>query len=488
MVLQKALNIFNAALVTPTYYVFFTSSTIVSSAILFRGFKGSPTSIATVVMGFLQICAGVVLLQLSKSAKDVPDTAVFTGDLDQVRTVAEQEQPESEPKADAIRGTAGIIRQLSNARSKWEAAEAKKVYEDKMKDQMESIGENEQVEWDGLRRRKTTLRDSAGALHRRKTLHPPLGLTHFPDADELDSQRPDTRQSGTSGGFQGSFLSSFGSRRAQSGRVPGQPRNFEGVTLGTNPDVEEESLTEISAPPYKGLDSNAPTEYSHHLDGAMEMSHVFGLPPGLQHVDPDGSGDSSHATHNQHGKPIVWADTVENRPRSRGGLVPDPPAHGTRRQFSFQNVFNRHKHGHSTDSSHSRPSRKGIGSRQSSKEASILGIKSATEEERLGLVKGDSTHMSPLPDYRDEDEEDSGRQDKKRGSSSAAELPDYEAPTQQWSQLGAAPQLPNVIPETGKLRMNDDDSDSEQDLGNVKDWEDGAARGAGGGGRDGAFI
>lgn len=50
-------------------------------------------------MGFLQICAGVVLLQLSKSAKNVPDTEVFRGDLDQVRTVAEQEEPEYEPKA-----------------------------------------------------------------------------------------------------------------------------------------------------------------------------------------------------------------------------------------------------------------------------------------------------------------------------------------------------------------------------------------------------
>jgi len=53
----------------------------------------------SVVMGFLQICAGVVLLQLSKSAKNVPDAEVFRGDLDQVRTVAEQEEPESEPKA-----------------------------------------------------------------------------------------------------------------------------------------------------------------------------------------------------------------------------------------------------------------------------------------------------------------------------------------------------------------------------------------------------
>jgi hypothetical protein len=57
-------------------------------------------------MGFLTICSGVVLLQLSKSAKDVPDTAVFSGDLDQIHTIAEQEQPETEPKADAIRGPA----------------------------------------------------------------------------------------------------------------------------------------------------------------------------------------------------------------------------------------------------------------------------------------------------------------------------------------------------------------------------------------------
>ncbi|EOD43372.1 hypothetical protein GTA08_BOTSDO12767 [Neofusicoccum parvum] len=92
--LNKALNIFNAALVTPTYYVFFTSATIVTSAILFQGFKGTGTTISTVVMGFLVICSGVVLLQLSKSAKDVPDAAVFKGDLDQVRTVAEQEEPD----------------------------------------------------------------------------------------------------------------------------------------------------------------------------------------------------------------------------------------------------------------------------------------------------------------------------------------------------------------------------------------------------------
>ncbi|RYF59215.1 MAG: hypothetical protein EOO39_33450, partial [Cytophagaceae bacterium] len=50
---QKALNLYNAALVTPTYYVYFTSATIISSAVLFRGFKGTAISITTVVLGFL---------------------------------------------------------------------------------------------------------------------------------------------------------------------------------------------------------------------------------------------------------------------------------------------------------------------------------------------------------------------------------------------------------------------------------------------------
>ncbi|KAF5016502.1 hypothetical protein F66182_11799, partial [Fusarium sp. NRRL 66182] len=129
--LNKALNIFNAALVTPTYYVMFTSSTIVTSAVLFQGFSGSAMSIVTMVMGFLTICSGVVLLQLSKSAKDVPDAAVFKGDLDQIREVSQQEASEIDPKADAIRGTAAIIRRISVSRQKMEQEEAKRFFKEK---------------------------------------------------------------------------------------------------------------------------------------------------------------------------------------------------------------------------------------------------------------------------------------------------------------------------------------------------------------------
>ncbi|KAL3956831.1 hypothetical protein ACCO45_009677 [Purpureocillium lilacinum] len=213
--LNKALNIFNAAVVTPTYYVYFTSTTIITSTILFKGFKGTPTSIVTVVMGFLTICSGVVLLQLSKSAKDVPDAAVFTGDLDQIHTIAEQEQPETEPKADAIRGTAAIVRRISQARQRMEAAELKRLHEEKMAESMAPINENEppQYEWDGLRRRRTV----ASSMRARSATSPPpvtpppprsphlpLGMSRLPTAEEEEEFAAQQR-AGFSPGILGVF-------------------------------------------------------------------------------------------------------------------------------------------------------------------------------------------------------------------------------------------------------------------------------------------
>ncbi|KAF9576029.1 hypothetical protein EC968_000589 [Mortierella alpina] len=64
--LNKALNLFNTAMVTPTYYVTFTSTTIITSAILYQGFHASVVAILTVCFGFLVICGGVLLLQTSK--------------------------------------------------------------------------------------------------------------------------------------------------------------------------------------------------------------------------------------------------------------------------------------------------------------------------------------------------------------------------------------------------------------------------------------
>ncbi|KAI9319063.1 magnesium transporter NIPA-domain-containing protein [Dichotomocladium elegans] len=73
--LNKALNIFNTAVVTPTYYVMFTTLTIVSSIVLYRSFDATPTAIATCVMGFFSICTGVALLHRNQklSSEDFLD-------------------------------------------------------------------------------------------------------------------------------------------------------------------------------------------------------------------------------------------------------------------------------------------------------------------------------------------------------------------------------------------------------------------------------
>ena len=374
------------------------------------------------------------MLQLSKSAKDVPDAAVFKGDLDQVRTVAEQEEPESEPKADAIRGAAAILRRMSQSRQRSEVEEAKRVHEMRMKDQMEPIGENEQVEWDGLRRRKTVIDPASKDLQRRKTLHPPLGMAHFPDEDEALDDRPSSSDVFGSGGMRGGFFNSF--RRHASSKFSAR----QGKSLSTGTPA-------LSGPVSPGRDDTPPTA---QVLGAMEMDHVYGLPPSLRGVD--GAGDKSRFDPSTEytgagGKPIMWADSVEDRPSaSRGNLAPPPPPHGAKRQFSFTNPFNRHKHdAPSEDTDPHRPSsRLGLGSRGSSKEHSIPGIKSATEEERLGLVKGDSKNLqqSSLPDYNepsDEEEWNDGARprrshiplirDEKESESSGRSSPDLNVPS-----------------------------------------------------------
>ena len=71
--LNVALNRFNTAMVTPVYYVLFTTSVIVATAVLFQGFKASPKEIATVAIGFAVIVIGVVMLQVSRVEEEQQD-------------------------------------------------------------------------------------------------------------------------------------------------------------------------------------------------------------------------------------------------------------------------------------------------------------------------------------------------------------------------------------------------------------------------------
>lgn len=382
--LNKALNLFNAAMVTPTYYVCFTSATIITSAVLFQGFKGTPTSIITVVNGFLTICSGVVLLQLSKSAKDVPDAAVFAGDLDQIHTIAEQEQPETEPKADAIRGAAAIVRRISVARQKMEENEFKRLHEEKVQERLEPLTEdgNPQYEWDGLRRRRTmtvSTRRSHGVspmpsitfAEPPPSSHPPLGMSHFPTEEELaEHNRP------TSAGIFSSIAGTIrGRHRSSTNRsnvLPGHPE------FPQDPRVQSPmhpvQLTEMSVPTQKPSQDSGSSGY-----GLYQKTEYEGGGP-VDQLPPQ----SSHSN-----------------------LAPTPPPHSARRQFSFQNVFRRHQtdeaeHQSQQHQHKSHNLRAGLGSRG----YSTPRIKDATEEERLGLVKGDSQSAPALPHYDPDDDDD----------------------------------------------------------------------------------
>ncbi|KAF2147551.1 uncharacterized protein K452DRAFT_304361 [Aplosporella prunicola CBS 121167] len=386
--LNKALNLFNAALVTPTYYVFFTSATIVTSAILFQGFAGGATTIITVVMGFLQICSGVVLLQLSKSAKDVPDSAVFSGDLDQVRTVAEQEEPEYEPRADTLRGGASLLRSFSAARQRREAAEVKTLHSESL----EPIGENESVEWDGLRRRRTVHApgNSAGSIQRRKTLHPPLGMSHMPSDSDSDADSADDVHPG--------FFSRLSRRRKRNHGHSSLPQHS-----STHP-VPLESMgssgaTKASGPPI------LPPIFAHDFatdPNGPPSEHVYGLPSGLRLPNRASSPGEDTTYRPPH---LQWAD----RAGADSSAPPTPPPHASggaslasppqKRQFSFQNVFRRPDSTDGAGSTHSsiRPgtARSALsfhGAGGSGKKGGAGGGSAAdnTEEERMGLVKGDS--------------------------------------------------------------------------------------------------
>lgn len=331
----------------------FTTATIVTSAVLFQGFKGTAIQITTVIMGFLQICAGVVLLQLSKSAKDVPDAAVFKGDLDQIREVATQEEPEYEPKADSIRGAASIIRRISTTRRTAEADEAKRFVHEKHEDFLKPPGDNEIIEWDGIRRRRTVVGEgptmSRPITPRSPSIRqplPPLGMSRFPDHEDEDETRPTTKQSNRS------FFSDVRSRASSVLHPHWTPLN-----------EQEENEKQMSG----GVTD---TEY-HGADqaGLQLPTHRIGR----ERSDTPRS--------------ISWAD-------EKGDEGTDSRPGSARRQFSFNNMVSRMRGHREPSPKRSTSPPRGILRRSQLVPGGDL-RRTATEEEQLGLVKGDSRTAQP---------------------------------------------------------------------------------------------
>lgn len=69
--LNKALDTFNTAVVSPIYYVMFTSLTIVASIIMFKDWdRQNPSQIITELCGFVTILSGTFLLHTTKDMGD----------------------------------------------------------------------------------------------------------------------------------------------------------------------------------------------------------------------------------------------------------------------------------------------------------------------------------------------------------------------------------------------------------------------------------
>lgn len=162
--------------------------------------------------------------------------------------------------------------------------------------------------------------------------HPPLGMSHFPPSDDEDDHND-----------QSTIFSSI------AGTIRGRARGFTNNS-SRHPDEHDEDksrspmhpvpLTEIAVPQSKP-DDEAGAYYG------QTREHVF------PHHDTEYRGASAG---------------------SNQSLAPTPPPHGTRRQFSFHNVFKRPHSSRSTSHVVDEP----------------------TEEERIGLVKdSDSVHGGP---------------------------------------------------------------------------------------------
>lgn len=76
--LNKALDIFNTSVVTPIYYVLFTTAVMMSSAILFKEWQHMVLdNIIGTISGFLTIVSGIFLLHALRDVPFTPDLLPF---------------------------------------------------------------------------------------------------------------------------------------------------------------------------------------------------------------------------------------------------------------------------------------------------------------------------------------------------------------------------------------------------------------------------
>lgn len=209
----------------------------------------------------------------------------------------------------------------------------------------------------------------------------------------------------------------------------------------------------------------APTVVSRDSRGTPR-EHIYGLPEGLKHED------TSYDPHTG-GTHIHFQETERPSSKASGLLSPPPPtppphagsggSGGTRRQFSFQNPF--HKRGPSGEASTSRPvSRGGHSFTGRSKSNTATSNDGITEEERLGLVHGDSNNAINLvrtespPSYSDPEEEwqITGNSPPRQQAGTFLDVTQTRLP--RYASGPNDPASPALLPGPGRLRSDSDES------------------------------
>lgn len=77
--LNKALDTFNAAIVSPIYYVMFTTLTISASAIMFKDWSGqNASSIASEICGFITVLSGTIILHATREQEPATASGTIT--------------------------------------------------------------------------------------------------------------------------------------------------------------------------------------------------------------------------------------------------------------------------------------------------------------------------------------------------------------------------------------------------------------------------
>ncbi|KAI9463355.1 magnesium transporter NIPA-domain-containing protein [Russula earlei] len=200
--LNKALALFNTAMVTPTYYVIFSFCSMVTTVVLFKGLKASAGQILTIVMAFLVICVGITILQMSKVDPtefklDRRSTLLLQAARKQTEAVEEKSLSGVEdPGIDALRGNFGAVGSVIRARSARRMSKSSHI--SIQSSRLDSPNVRPDVERAGSKNSSTFLTQNLnhyGGMKRHQLFDPPVTCLDVAETDAISlSSRPSDRK------------------------------------------------------------------------------------------------------------------------------------------------------------------------------------------------------------------------------------------------------------------------------------------------------